>query len=270
MGARKGRKPSVSRFSKESKSYWLEGSGSFVIAVILGLAIVILGYALYEQFAKGLPLKKVILEKPLVYGAASDVLKVVNAHENRGYLRSDVGKIAQELTELGWVKSAVVKKQWYDSLEVNIQERIPVLRWGESEYLDKEGVRFALPETPAVQGLFMVDGPEGYNENVLKMYDILMPWFAQQNVEVKALVLDPRLVWRLTLKNGVEVILGKDNINERCKKLVVINQQLINKYDKYIQSVDLRYQNGFSVRWKTGVKPLEHSLTATGTTQNGN
>jgi len=52
------------------------------------------------------------------------------------------------------------------------------------------------------------------------------------------------------------VILGRDQLNERLKKLVVVNNKVIKPYHPYIDAIDLRYHDGFSVRWKAGVRPV--------------
>ena len=55
---------------------------------------------------------------------------------------------------------------------------------------------------------------------------------------------------------GTDIILGRDQLNERLKKLVVVNDKVIKPYHPYIDAIDLRYHDGFSVRWKAGVRPV--------------
>ena len=36
----------------------------------------------------------------------------------------------------------------------------------------------------------------------------------------------------------------------------MVNDKVIKPYHPYIDAIDLRYHDGFSVRWKAGVRPV--------------
>lgn len=108
---------------------------------------------------------------------------------------------------------------------------------------------------PPHEDLFQVSGPDGSEKRVLKRYREIEPWLLGQQIDAVAIRLDPRLVWHIRLRSGIDVILGRHDLNQRLKKLAVVYRRVINDYRPYIASVDLRYQDGFSVRWKPGVHP---------------
>ena len=226
-----------------------------MIVALLGL-IALACYAAYQRMTEHafFPLKRVILVEPLKYADAHAVTDVVRGYGQTDLLHVDVAGLVQELAALSWVKDVAVDKKWPDAIEVRLTEREPVVRWGDKGFLDDQGVQFVLPDTPALKGLFTVRGPEGYETVVLEHYRLFAPWLAAQNIPVESITLDPRLVWHVGI-GPIDVILGRDNLSERLRKLSVVHRRVIEPYRPYIHSVDLRYQDGFSVRWKDGVSP---------------
>ncbi len=253
------RKPSVSRPQQSHPAMEVAKMvADFVLAMILIAAIVLASWMAYKRLTQHafFPLKRVVIEQPLIFADGEDLTEVVSTYGHLDMLHIDVNVLAQEMAKISWVKSVKIKKQWPDALEVDVVERVPILRWGDKDFLDSEARHFRLPESSGLQALFAVRGPEGSEAEVLEMYRVLHPWFNAQNMPLEGLTLDNRRVWRVRLKDGIEVILGREEINQRLKKLVVVNQRIIQRYRQYIDLLDLRYQDGFSVRWKAGVTPM--------------
>lgn len=261
MGIRRAkaahRRASVSR-PRDARATWQLWKAiweMFFIVALLAL-IALACYAAYKRMTEHafFPLKRVVLLEPLKYADPASVTDVVRAYGETDLVHVKVVDLAQELAALSWVKDVAVDKKWPDAVEVRVVEREPVVRWGNKAFLDAEGVQFTLPDSFALQQLFTVRGPEGYEQMVLEHYRIFAPWLRAQNIAVDSITLDPRLVWHVGI-GGIDVILGRDQLSERLRKLVVVNQRVIEPYRPYIHSVDLRYQDGFSVRWKDGVSP---------------
>lgn len=204
-----------------------------------------------------LPFKRVVLLRPLVYADRQSLVEQVNHFGHKDLLQIDVNLLAEELRKIDWVKTVNVTKEWPDALRIDVQERVPMLRWGENRFLDNEAKVFSVPESPALAMLFPVQGPQGSEAQVLEMYLRLNPWLNAQGLSIQRLVLDERQVWYLYLENGIEVIVGREDLNKRLKKLVVIKEKLFKRYGQYIAALDLRYSGGFSVRWKAGVSPAD-------------
>lgn len=261
MGIRRAkaahRRASVSR-PREERTFlhFLVAMGEMLMIVALLVLIALACYAAYQRLTEHafFPLKRVILVDPLRYADARAITEVVSTHHQSDLLHLNVAGLVEEMAALSWVKDVSVDKKWPDAIEVRLVEREPVVRWGSKGFLDADGVQFSLPDSPALQQLFTVRGPEGYEAVVLQHYRLFYPWLLAQNIAVESITLDPRLVWHVNVGN-IDVILGRDHLSERLRKLSVVNQRVIEPYRPYIHSVDLRYQDGFSVRWKEGVSP---------------
>lgn len=254
------RKTSVVR--RQERSLWsrivLQLADVLLACLLLG-GIVLAGYMAYKRITQNafFPLRRVVLDRPLIYADGKMITDVVRDYGRVDLLQIKPRELAQHIQQLDWVLTAQVEKQWPDALKVNVVERLPILRWGNDDFLDSDTNHFHLPESPALAQLFPVSGPEGTEQTVLAMYRKLNPWLNQQGITMTRLTLDPRMNWHIGLDNTIDIVIGRDNLNERLKKLVVVYNRIIKRYQKYIVSVDLRYQDGFSVRWKEGVTPAD-------------
>lgn len=245
---------------RERRTTWQMVRLAFECVLIAGLliAIAVTAYNIYQRVLQQnlFPLKRVIIREPLRYGDMGEVSEIIRNHHQRDLMHMDVALLADEMQRLDWIAKASVYKRWPDAVEVELEERVPVVRWGGSAYLDAAGEPFSIPDNDKLRQLFTLHGPDGYEKQVLQYYQLIAPWLASQHLEIKELLLDQRLIWHARLDNGLDIILGRDQLNERLKKLAVVNAKVIEPYQRYIDAIDLRYHDGFSVRWKPGVKPV--------------
>lgn len=230
----------------------------WVFAAILIVAIVFSGWLAYKRVTEHafFPLRRILFVRPLIYGDLETITRLVAEYGSRDMLRIDLQSLAGRISTISWVASVSLRKKWPDALQINVHERIPILRWDKEDFLDHEGTHFSLPSSPVLDTLFPATGPKGHEKQVLDMYRTLIPWLKRQEINIEDLILDSRLVWHVHLENGIDVIVGREDLERRFKKLVVVTRRIIERYRKYIDSVDLRYQDGFSVRWKDGVAPI--------------
>lgn len=148
-----------------------------------------------------------------------------------------------------WVARAVVSKNWPDTVLVRVVEHQPVAHWTEGRLVSTEGVAFAVPGADEIQGLPWLEGPDGkldeVFENWRKFNNMLMP----TGQEIQRIRLDARGSWFVELSHGTEVHIGRESTNSRLQRLVRSWPELMRNRDLAPIGVDLRYTNGFAVRW---------------------
>jgi cell division protein FtsQ len=66
------------------------------------------------------------------------------------------------------------------------------------------------------------------------------------------LSLEQRGAWTLTLSNGIEVELGRDQVTQRFDRFVTVYQERLASRANEVKGVDARYSNGVAVKWKPG------------------
>ena len=82
----------------------------------------------------------------------------------------------------------------------------------------------------------------------LEVRDKLIPI----GLDVRKVNLDARGSWDMTLGNGIEVRLGRRDVSERTQLFLDVVADIITSRAKDIDYVDMRYGNGFTIRWNNG------------------
>lgn len=171
-----------------------------------------------------------------------------------GFFNVNVRTIQQVLLEDPWIKAVTVKRVWPDRINVLIQEQRPVARWNETGLLNAGGDLFTPDPATIPDGLPRFRGPAGTYPKVMTFYDrvrALLP----PGLKVAGITLSKRRAWRLRLAGGPLIRLGRMDIVQRMQRFARhVPTQLQASLDR-MQSVDMRYTNGFAVQWKPDHKP---------------
>lgn len=155
--------------------------------------------------------------------------------------------------KLPWVRRAEVRRQWPDSLELRIEEHVPVARWrgisGEPRLVNSYGEVFAgsvdLP-------LPLFSGPEGSAAEILARYQEFEVALARVGLHPKVVALSAREAWQVRLDNGLLLDLGRDQaklpLSDRLARFTEHYPNAIKRSSIQVVAVDMRYPNGFTLR----------------------
>lgn len=157
-----------------------------------------------------------------------------------------------------WVRSAVVRREFPNRLNVVLQEHQSVALWGaegESKMLNSHGEVFEANVGDVEQeDLPRLSGPEGQAPQVLAMYRAIKPLFMPLDLGVEQLALSGRGGWSTELDSGASVELGRGSIEEvveRTQRFVRTLTQVAAKYGRRadaLVSADLRHADGYALR----------------------
>jgi cell division protein FtsQ len=100
------------------------------------------------------------------------------------------------------------------------------------------------PELPALSG------PAGSEIEVARRYLGVRGKLLDAGLGLKALRLDPRGSWELELSNGINVRLGRRDVEQRLARLVEVVTIVVSNRLNEVAYIDMRYSNGFAVGWK--------------------
>ena len=174
-------------------------------------------------------------------------------YTRQGFFGVDVIAARRQLLELPWVATAEVRRQWPDRLLVTVYEQRPLARWGANAVVNDDGKMFA-PLVATIPGdLPLLDGPPHSEGEVAATYRQMMHVLRPLDLHVRQLQLDERRSWRVTLDNGIEVVLGRQDADQRMVRFIEFYKGLRAAHEAAaeIDRVDLRYGNGFAVQWAT-------------------
>lgn len=184
------------------------------------------------------------------------------SNQQVSFLSSDINEIRQLVTDEPWINNASIKRQWPPALEVEVQEQVPVAKWGKKGLLNHQGDIFwpqqqALKEGSEAQGqlshLPLLNGPSTDTARVMEQYHTLSQFFKGTDSYMQGLSLQDRGAWTLLLDNQIQVLLGREQVIERLRRFLELYKgHLYTKADQ-IKTVDVRYTNGVAVKWQAQV-----------------
>ncbi|WP_137921433.1 cell division protein FtsQ/DivIB [Hydrogenophaga sp. 2FB] len=169
------------------------------------------------------------------------------------FLTVDLQQVRQLFESVPWVRKAVVQREFPNRLRVTLEEHEAVAWWGQSgsgQLVNKLGEVFdASPDDG--DGLPELAGPAEKSVEVWSLYQLLGGEFARLDLGLERLELTERGTWRAQLDSGARVELGRgtpDELLERTRRFTGTLSQLTERYAGAVQSVDLRYPNGYALR----------------------
>ena len=168
------------------------------------------------------------------------------------YLLDDKS-LEKEIENIPWIHSASMTHVWPDKLVVKIFEQQPVAFWGENEMLAENGEIIKAVLDDKKGSLPMLYSPDGKGRNMatgfLKIRE-MMKGFPVKLVEFKE---DARGSWKIKLENGMTLKIGREHQEKRLKRFMVAYNESLKEVINKVSEVDLRYTNGFAVKWKKGL-----------------
>lgn len=163
----------------------------------------------------------------------------------------DLVQLQQAVVALPWVARARVERVWPDGVHVRIWERVPMARWGTEDLVDTTATTFTPRPSDVPPGLPQLDGPEGAVAEVMQRYLGLAEAVADAGLELTGLSLDVRGEWIGRIAPGVPVRFGREDPLSRVPVLNGPVARVTTGRLSEVERIDLRYTNGFAVRWRT-------------------
>ena len=196
-----------------------------------------------------MPVRQVAIHGRVRHVDVKALQKALAEVTRAGFFGVDLAEVQRIVQARPWVAAARVRRVWPDRLVVEIREQRPVARWGRRGLVNERGevfepakkVRLALPVT--------FEGPRGAAGRMLAFYRQVAPAFEKLGLKVQKVRLDPRGEWRLGLSGGLEVVAGRERMKARIRRLVAV-WPLLAEPARRPQRIDLRYEQGFAVRWR--------------------
>ncbi len=169
-----------------------------------------------------------------------------------GLVSIDLADVQRAIEKLPWVDTASVQRAWPRGLQVVVVEQVAAARWGANGILNSRGELFASESRHIPRELPRLAGPSGSEQQVAQRYFAIQGRLVEAGMRITALQLDARGAWRIDLDNGVQVRLGRRQVDERFERFVAAALRLVTQRAVDIDYVDMRYTNGFAVGWKGG------------------
>lgn len=202
------------------------------------------------------PVREVSIKGRLKYADTKQLQTIAQKYMRGNIFRADVNGAREAFQKLPWIDSALVRRRLPDTVEIILTERVPLARWQSGGLVDTKGNVF---DARANIPLPVFDGQPGTGKDMVKHYHDFNSILKAQNLSVKELAYTPRSAWLVELNNGIPVRLGRENEIKRLQQFAQVWPGLLRRHESSLIYVDMRYKDGFSVRYKqTADMPSEN------------
>lgn len=171
------------------------------------------------------------------------------------FFTTDLAEAREAFESAPWVRKALVQREFPNRLRVHLQEHQPAAHWGaesDARLVNTHGEVFeANPGDVDDEDLPRLIGPDGQSATVLAMHRALSPLFENLGLGVDTLELSARGGWRARLDSDANIEMGRGDVaqvEQRVQRLRSTLTQVLAKYGRDLESVDLRYAQGYTVR----------------------
>ena len=196
------------------------------------------------------PLRQVRIEGELRNLAEADLQPVARGVLGQNFFMADLDALRTALAANPWLETVAVGRWWPDIVKIQLRERVAFGYWGDGEMVDVNGHRFRPPLVRQPGPWPQLAGPVGHEQALIKTYGEIRALFEPMGLRLTKLRQDDRRAWWLTFDNGLEVHVGRDQFEQRLRRLAQLYPRILSAQIDRIAVVDLRYGNGFAVRWK--------------------
>jgi cell division protein FtsQ len=221
-----------------------------VAGVLTGIALLVFMLAGAQLLLRSthFALREITVRATLAHTSAAQIEQATQGRIKGNFFSVDLEAVRDGIEQLPWVRRVNVRRVWPDGLEVSIEERVALAHWGENALVDVYGERFAA-QTDAPLPVFA--GPPGTEAEVTRRYRRFAALLAPLRDPLARVTLTPRFAWRLKLRSGLSLELGRDNgglpVEARLARFVAAYPLTLGKIARRHEYVDLRYPNGFAL-----------------------
>ncbi|MCK4743099.1 MAG: cell division protein FtsQ/DivIB [Sulfuriflexus sp.] len=228
--------------------FLLSGAAGVVV-----LALVVWG-VLEVQAADTLPIRNVEVRSEFNKVTEKQIQAVIAQNELNGFFSTDVDAITNDMREIPWLETITIRRVWPDTLQLTVTEKKAIALWNDSALLAVDGTVFSPEVESYPQDLPKLTGPMGTQANLLKNYISMAASLQTLNLQINELSMDERRAWSVKLDIGIVLNLGRKKTNQRLQRFVKIYKDLAVANTEKAAVVDLRYTNGFAIRWENSLK----------------
>jgi cell division protein FtsQ len=222
----------------------MNGAANALYAVAAILALVIAWKLAARQPV--FELREVVVGGALAHVTRGDIEDAARRALTGNFLTLDPAAVSGSFQKLPWVRKASVRRQWPARLDVTLEEHVPLARWGGDALVNTQGEVFRAGyggELP------VFTGPEGAAREIAIQYRYFRESLATIGETPVRVDVSPRRAWKLKLASGMTLVLGREQVEARLARFVAMHEQTLAPLGRRVDYVDMRYPNGFAVRF---------------------
>jgi cell division protein FtsQ len=246
------RRPVNRRKDEPARLRWLRALGWRRLSLLAGSSATVIGAGLTLLWLVNRPIQRISVEGSFQRVSAAELEKVARQHiAGAGLISVNLAEVRHSLRRLAWIDDVAVQRSWPRSLRLRVVEQVAIARWNSAALVNDRGEVFRSDERFVPAGLPQLSGPDGTEGEVVARYLATQGAIAEAGAHLSALQVDARGAWSLTLDNGVEVRLGRAQVDERYQRFLSSVLPTLTARAADVAYVDMRYSNGYAIGWRS-------------------
>ena len=195
------------------------------------------------------------IEKIHVVGELNNVDRVVlklalMPYVSDNFFMINLNKVKQTAETLTWIDHANARKEWPNTLVVELEERVPVANWGKKHFLSAKGEIFFAESVQPKANLPTFIGREEQAAVIAERYRMMQAILNDIDLSIVQLKMADRVSWQAQLNNGLVLVVDENNSLEKLKRLTTLFPLFSEQQKQQLLKIDLRYDNGLAIKWK--------------------
>jgi cell division protein FtsQ len=164
----------------------------------------------------------------------------------------DIDNLQREFTEIPWVQSVTVTRDFPDAITVNINEYQAIARLGDEGLISLNGRIFSGADDRTTLPVF--NGLSTQVPQFITNYAILKPLLSANNISLTRLDLSVSGISRVFFSNNLEVVICNFDISATVKKLSKYWNKLY-QLNPDLTYVNMCYKNAVAINSSKNIKP---------------
>lgn len=233
----------------------LRQKGSLLSSMLLLIAFagVILVIADYLLQPDRFPVSRISFVGEFRHVEKSALQENVAPFIGSNFFAIDLNKLETALREIDWVSDVAVSRIWPDTLQISVREQRLIAAWNSTGWVTSDATIVEISNLK-LPGLPRWAGPEGTQVLVQLRFQQFSSLLAEVGMQLRKLSYTQRGAWQIVASNylrkeQVNIRLGRRDMQDRLYRFTRAYGQTLAKLDQQLISVDLRYPNGFAVKW---------------------
>lgn len=227
----------------------LRYAGALTLLIVCALFLAAHLVYLYVADPHRFPVNTVKIAANYHHISHKQLESVLDNYTESSFFSLPVAKLQKELLALEWADQAQVERIWPDILKITLVEKIPEVIWNNA-MLTESGDMFNEGGVQADISLPRLKGAANQAQQVLQVYRKVSKILTTYGLQAAELEWRGNEAWELTLSNGVQLHLGKQDLEMKVARFCKAYPAVFAERSDQLASVDLRYPRGMAVQWK--------------------
>jgi cell division protein FtsQ len=217
--------------------------------VVIGFALTWLLFFIKSKY-NDFPIERIKVVATYQHLSPAKLQEIIAPSVKTNFFGLNVERLKHKLLQLPWVHSVEIKRIWPNTVAITIKEETAVANWQNISLVNEDGELFTPPKETFPSGLPFFLGAEDRIEEIWQSYSEFSAILVPTKWKITEISLDEELSWRILLNNGVNIFLGNNNAAEKLQDFIKVYDDIkIANSTSGAKSIDLRYKNGFAVKW---------------------